>query len=234
MAVWTLLLYLLSQPWALSQYMDTVSVVLSLFVPASVVLGLAANLLYETDAEAGDGSRRRRNRFAVGLTLGLTVGLTGLLSVWGAGSLLRIIDLGAVYVTPQDMGAVAWVREHTPPDALFMVNTYTFPFAPEYVIGSDAGGWLPVLARRRVVTAPMTYPIERSMIEHYPQQIAALAGLSGDLGAPEAVARLRALGVTHVFVGARGGPIAVDKLLASPDYTLEFQEGSVYVFALRA
>ena len=202
--------------------MDTISVVLSLFVPAAVVLGLAANLLREEDGGAW------------GPRSWLAAGLTALLSLWGAGSLLRIIDPGAAYVLPQDMGAVAWVQEHTPPDALFMVNTYAFEFAPEYVIGSDAGGWLPVLARRRVVTAPMTYPIERSMIEHYPQQIAELAGLSSDLGAPAAVARLRALGVTHVFVGARGGPIAVDKLLASPDYTLEFHDGSVYVFALRA
>ena len=221
MALWTLLLYVFSQPWALSQYMDTVSVVISLFVPGSVVLGLAAVLLHEADG----GAWRWRSWLAVGLT--------ALLGLGGAGSLLRIIDPGAAYVLPQDMGAVEWVQEHTPPDALFMVNTYAFPFAPEYVIGSDAGGWLPVLARRRVVTAPMTYPIERSSIEHYPQQIAQLGGLSADLGAPEAVARLRALGVTHVFVGARGGPIAVDKLLASPAYTLEFHDGSVYVFALR-
>jgi hypothetical protein len=114
-----------------------------------------------------------------------------------------------------------------------MVNTFTFDFVPEYVIGSDAGGWLPVLAERRVVTAPMTYPIERSAVENYPQQIRRLAELSGDLAAPAAIAELRRWGVTHVFVGTRGGPIAADELRASPDYELLYEDGHASVFRLR-
>ena len=222
MACWALLLYVVSQPWAANQYMDTISVVQSLFVPGSVVIGLAAALFCELDSAGG-----RWRHWLVAI-------VTVLLSLIGVDSISRIVEPGAPYVLAQDLPAVRWVSNHTPADALFMVNTFSFDFMPEYVIGSDAGGWLPVLAKRRAVTAPMTYPIERSQIEGYPQQIRQLADLSGDLATPRAVEKLRSLGVTHVFVGQRGGPIQVDKLLASPDYELLYHDNGVYVFRLSA
>lgn len=220
MLVWALLMVALSQPWAANEYMDTVSVVQSLFVPGAVIIGLAAVLFWEVDRGPW-----RPLHWLVG-------GVIGGLSLLGASSISRIVEPGAAYVLAQDMAAVRWVSEQTPEDALFMVNTYTFDFMPEYVIGSDAGGWLPVLAGRRVVTAPMTYPIERLSVENYPQQIRRLAELSSDLAGAEAVAELRRLGVTHVFIGQRGGPISPAQLLASPDYVLAFQDGDVYVFRL--
>lgn len=220
MACWAVLLYALSQPWAANQYMDTISVVLSLFVPGAVIIGLAAALFWERE---GAGQRWRRP---------LLAGMTAALSLLGAFQISRIVDPGAMYVWPQDLPAAQWIGEETPSDALFMVNTFAFDFVPEYVIGSDAGGWLPVLAGRRVVTAPMTFPIERSEIENYPQKIRQLAGLSSDLTSPDAVRQLREWGVTHVFVGQRGGPIAVDMLLASPLYEVVYHEGNVYVFRL--
>jgi hypothetical protein len=221
MLVWALLLYILSQPWLANQYMDTITVVQSLFVPGAVIIGLAAALFMEPAA-----ARLPWRRWVVG-------GATVVLALLGANSIRSIVEPGAPYVLPADLAAVQWVRDHTPADALFMVNTFAFDFVPEYVIGSDAGGWLPVLAGRRVVTAPMTYPIERSAVEHYPAQIRRLAELSSDLATPAAVAELRRWGVTHVFVGARGGPIAVDLLRASNDYELLYEDGHTYIFRLR-
>lgn len=133
---------------------------------------------------------------------------------------------------PADLAAAQWVNANTPDDAVFMVNTYTFDFAPQFIIGSDAGGWLPLLAKRRVVTAPMSFSIERNMYENYPQRLQQLAALGGDLTTPQAVAALRSAGVTHVFVGSRGGPIEVDKLLHSPIYELEYEREGDYVFRL--
>ena len=219
-AIWALALYVLSQPWALSQYMDTITVVQSLFLPAAVVTGLAAGLFLAQDT----GVRQGRRWLVAGLTL--------LLSLVGARAISEIVEPGAPYVLPGDLRAVAWIGTNTPDDALFMVNTYTFDFAPQFIIGSDAGGWLPLLAKRRVITAPMTFSIERNMYENYPQRLQELAALGGDLTTPQATAALRAAGVTHVFVGQRAGPILVDKLLSSPAYALEFQDGSDYVFRL--
>ena len=221
MAIWALALYVLSQPWAFSQYMDTITVVQSLFLPAAVTIGLAAGLFL---AE-GTGARQVGRRW-------LVAGLTLLLSLAGVRAISEIVEPGAPYVLPADMAAVQWVNSNTPADALFMVNTYTFDFAPQFIIGSDAGGWLPLLARRRVITAPMSFSIERNMYENYPQRLQQLAALGGDLTTPQAVAALRGAGITYVFVGRRGGPIQVDKLLDSPAYVLEYQDGGDYVFRL--
>jgi hypothetical protein len=105
---------------------------------------------------------------------------------------------------------------------------------PDYVLGSDAGSWLPVLAGRSAVTAPMHYPVERNQWPDYEPRINALADLGGDLTTPAAIARLRAEGVTHIFIGARGGPIQADPLLASPAFELVYQDGPVYIFRLKA
>ncbi len=221
MVIWGLLLYLFSQPWAASEYMDTISVVQSLFVPAAVVIGLSAGLFQQMDVSG----RPWRHWLVAGVTV--------LLSLIGVRSISTIVEAGAAYVLPQDLPAMRWVRENIPNDARFMVNTYAFDFVPDYIIGSDAGGWLPVLAKRRVVTAPMTYPIERNQLADYPQHILELAHLSPDLTTPAALVALHRAGVTHLFAGQRGGPIDVSKLLASPAYQLLYQDGQVYVFALR-
>jgi hypothetical protein len=220
LTVWSLLLYILSQPWAISQYMDTVTVIQSLFLPGAVVIGLAAALFM-----IKDGPHMQWRSWAV-------AGTALVLSLLGGREISQIVEPGAPYVLPGDMPAVQWVAQNTPEDALFMVNTYTFDFAPQFIIGSDAGGWLPVLAKRRVVTAPMTFSIERNVYADYPARVQELSLLGGDLTTPAALAALQQAGVTHVFVGQRGGPIQVDKLLASPAYALDYQAGSNYVFRL--
>lgn len=221
MTLWALALYVLSQPWAFSQYMDTITIVQSLFLPAAVTIGLAVGLFLADEAGGQQVGRRW-----------LVAGLTLLLSLAGIRAISEIVEPGAPYVLPADLAAAQWVNSNTPDDAVFMVNTYTFDFAPQFIIGSDAGGWLPLLARRRVVTAPMSFSIERNMYENYPQRLQQLAALGGDLTTPEAVAALRSAGVTHVFIGSRGGPIEVDKLLHSPGYELEYERGGDYVFRL--
>ncbi len=221
MTIWALALYILSQPWAFSQYMDTITILQSLFLPLTVTVGLTAGLFLAGEAGA---QQRWRHWLVAGLTL--------LLSLAGMRAIGDIVEPGAPYVLPDDMAAVQWVRSNTPDDALFMVNTYTFDFAPQFIIGSDAGGWLPLLARRQVVTAPMSFSIERNLYENYPQRLQQLAALGGDLTTPAAVDALRKAGVTHVFVGRRGGPIEVDKLLQSSMYVLEYERGGDYVFRL--
>ena len=221
MTLWALALYVLSQPWAFSQYMDTITIVQSLFLPAAVTIGLAVGVFVADEAGGWHVGRRW-----------LVAGLTLLLSLAGIRAISEIVEPGAPYVLPADLAAAQWVNSNTPDDAVFMVNTYTFDFAPQFIIGSDAGGWLPLLAKRRVVTAPMSFSIERNMYENYPQRLQQLAALGGDLTTPEAVAALRSAGVTHVFIGSRGGPIEVDKLLHSPGYELEYERGGDYVFRL--
>jgi hypothetical protein len=222
MAAWLAILFVLSLPWAFGQYMDTNTIVLSLFVPGAAIVGIAAG-----DFMAGKADTPRWRTWAVGVTMLV-------LAVMGGANIVQIVEPGASYVQAPDLPAAAWVRDNTPPDARFMVNTFRFDFMPDYVLGSDAGSWLPVLAGRSAVTAPMHYPVERNQWPDYEPRINALADLGGDLTTPAAIARLRAEGVTHIFIGARGGPIQADPLLASPAFELVYQDGPVYIFRLKA
>ena len=56
------------------------------------------------------------------------------------------------------------------------------------------------------------------------------AGQLGDFNTPEALALLRSAGVTHVFIGARGGSLKPEMFMDSPHYSLLFTNGAAWVF----
>ena len=57
-----------------------------------------------------------------------------------------------VLATADDLAAFAWAQEHTPPDALFLVNEAVWRTVR---YGTDAGWWLNLIADRRT-TLPST------------------------------------------------------------------------------
>jgi hypothetical protein len=150
----------------------------------------------------------------------------------GAQAQARIADPALAYVTSADLTAAKWIEANTKASARFMVNTFHWDFLPRYITGSDAGYWLPVLADRRTVLPPLFYTSERASEPDLVERLVTLDRLGGHLASPEALAALQREGVTHVYVGQRGGPIVVSELLNSPAYVLEYQSGSVYVFRL--
>ena len=213
---------LLSTPRFAGAFMDTISVVISLYLPASVAIGWMIAAI--VDRWAG---RLRSLRWVA------RVGLAGL-SLWGAAAIGSIVEPGAAYVGPDDLPAMDWIQANTPASARFMVNTFHWDFLPNYVIGSDAGYWLPLLAGRATVTAPMIYLSERSTSPEVFDRLSALDRLGGQLTSPEALALLRREGITHVYIGQRGGPISVVELEGSPYFRLVYRHNEVYVFELVA
>jgi hypothetical protein len=216
--LWSLLLYWLSGPALLGIFLDTITVVTTLYFPAAVLVGWGLAQLYTGLAQ--------RYPLARGLVI---VGVAALI-VQGTLAISTVVDPAGVFVGPDDLPALAWIRDETPESAYFMVNTIHFDFHPNYIVGADAGWWIPVLAGRRTIAAPMTYPIERNQWPDYVERSVALDGLGGDLTSPTALALLAREGVTHVYVGQRGGQIDVAALLNSPAYEVAYQNGAAYVF----
>lgn len=218
--IWTVVMLLLSM-WSLTRvYVDTISVTISLYFPGAVAVGWAA-------AVVGDWLDRHwtPGRWAMGI--GLVI-----LMAQGARAIGSIVEPGAAYVGPDDVPALDWIRSNTPESSYFIVNTYNWGFLPDYVIGSDAGYWLPLLAGRRTITMPMTYPHERFEVPNQAERLVTFHRLRGHLTSPEALALLRQEGITHVYVGQRGGPIIVEDLIQSPMFDLSYRNGSAYVFEL--
>jgi hypothetical protein len=220
LSLWVVVMWVLSGPRLAGAFMDTISVVISLYIPASIIIGWFL-------VACGMWLARRwpATRWV------MSAGLIGL-AAWGAVTIANIVEVNAPYVQPDDLPAMAWIRNNLPASARFMVNTFHFAYSDNYVLGSDAGYWLPLLAGRTAITAPMIYTAERAAWPDFGERLVAFDRLNGQLTTPEALALLQKEGITHVYVGQRGGPIVAAELLKSSNFKLVYQNRGAYVFAV--
>lgn len=204
----------LGLPW--TPLLNNFAVEIALYIPVSA---LAA---YALDRVAGRWPDPARQRIAAGLAL-----LAGLLALAGQ---LAVRDDRYRLVYPADLQAFAWVRENTPPTARFLVNSLP-ALGDLAAAGTDAGWWLPLTTGRSTTLPPLLYVSERTP-PGYRDLILWLAHLPPEaLGQPEIRARLRALGITHAYLGVKGGPLRPDQLLRAGGRPLYAREG-VWIFAL--
>ncbi|HLF24921.1 MAG TPA: DUF6541 family protein [Anaerolineae bacterium] len=218
LSTWAALMLFLSTPRFAGAFMDTISVFISLYFPASVIIGWA--LATSIDALA------KRFNFVLRVAW---IGLAGVI-IWGAATISSIVEPGSAYVQADDLAAMEWIRQNTPPSARFMVNTFHWDYLDSYVIGSDAGYWLPLLANRAAVVVPMVYPSELSTVPDLAERIVALDRLNGHLTSLEALALLRQEGITHVYIGQRGGPLSEAEMESTSHFKLAYTNRSVYIF----
>jgi hypothetical protein len=109
----------------------------------------------------------------------------------------------------------------------YFVNLFT----PLYkTLPSDGGYWIPLLTGRETVVPPMVFTNERVSDPNYVENLRFIEKLNGDLTSPEGLEMLRNEGITHVYVGERGGPINPADLLSSPYFKLIYENNSVYIF----
>ena len=219
--LWTLVLLVGSNRKLLSGSMDTVSTVISLYIPFSIVIGWGIAQM-----------RRKAWGYLSHPWRALSIGV--LVSTLLMGLMPRLAPPGseAQYVQPEDLVAAAWIKDNLPEGSRFAVNSLNFSYNPEYIIGSDAGYWLPLLTGRQTITLPMVYTLERLRQADRHRQLVEFHKLEGHLSTPTGVSTLRRLGLTHVYIGKRGGWINPEELKHSPDFILVFEFEGTYVFAL--
>jgi hypothetical protein len=217
MITWAGTMLLLSGPYLLADMMDRVSVIISLYIPASIIIGWVSHVIY----------KQLKSPFQI-----LAIIIFLLIISWSGSDALHKNLIGRGFVTSLDLDAAAWIKSNTPNDALFIVNTYKFGFTSNFVIGIDAGYWLPLLADRRTVTIPMIYNIEMFRQPDGLQQLLDLYNLGQDLTTPKAIDYLYKVRASYVYVGEQGGPINVYLLLNSYNFKLVYQKESVYVFKI--
>jgi hypothetical protein len=174
-------------------------------------------------------------------------------SAWGVGWQRDLVPDYMRMVMPADVQAMAWVREHTPPDARFVVNSHPI-YGGDMIVGVDAGWWIPFFTGRRTNVPPMAYGSELAADPQYAAEIHALArdlrrrpltdgqGVLVDLTLPETIERLRTAGYTYVYSGAQpiagpGGIPAPDRidtarLRTSPHFRLVYNHDGVEIFEL--
>lgn len=200
------------------------------YIPASL---LSATLVVELIGPAAHRPRVSTLAFLVVLLLGL----------WGMRE--RMGDSNPAYhalVTRPDRQAASWIRDNTPEDARFLVNSCS-AYGGNSIIGSDGGWWLPLLADRQNTVPPMPYTGEVRADSEYHQQVHELARQmpQHDPDDPSVRSRLLQQGVTHVYLGQRQGSVACtedeaidpERLADSDAFALLYNQDRVWVFALR-
>ncbi len=153
LAVWGLLIALLMLPWGLRLNPirpDHMAIVL--FLPAALML---ANLLVGLVEITG---RLQMRAVQFGLQGGIVILILGML-VWGAWHSRSVINSETVFVSKADMQAFSWIRQNTPPEARFLINTTQWMTG--VYRGVDGGYWLPLMTGRQTLLPPALYTMSK-------------------------------------------------------------------------
>jgi hypothetical protein len=202
-------------------------VAISLFVPLSALIGGGACLAWEALARraASAGALAPRGARLAG------VAALAALAIWGAWNQRSVVNPATVLATGADVAAIAWVAEHTPPDARFLIN------ATEWQRGSDravdGGWWLLPLAGRWTSTPPVLYIFGDSVYVHETQERSELVRTLTPADMPRLLARMQRDGIGYVYLGTKPGALTKAMFAGNPAFETVYDAGGVTILALR-
>jgi hypothetical protein len=144
-----------------------------------------------------------------------------------------LIYTGYVYLRPGDLIVMDWIKNNTPPDALFLVNALQFDWQPGWLVGSDAGYWVPLLANRSSVIPPMVYPMEWASTALLPR-LEVIEGVSAEtvgqgVTTQELCNLLAVRGITNIFTN-KSWPFAVYKSSEQACFRIVYHQDRIWVF----
>ncbi len=214
---------------------------ITLFVPGAAAIGWGGDRLLDGIAtlllkRGSPGSVARPMdiaRLALGSVLAVAVAAAlGYAAGRGARTQIGIINPVTVLVTPADRDGLDWVQTHLPPEAVVLINGWEWLNGTW--AGSDSGAWIWPLTGRRTTIPPADYAYANAAWQKEVNDFNAQAAKIVDVDAPETLAFLRGAGVTHVFIGARGGTLKPEMFVGRQNYTLLYSNGSDWIFSVNA
>jgi hypothetical protein len=250
-ALWWFLVFLAANPHWLrlpgSGAISNFAVFIAAYIPAAILGGAAAGWAASTLvcwAGAGERAGPGAGEWARGRTVGVQLLFAVLFlaagSLWARARLGDVQPAQFALAARPDLRAAAWIKENTPPEARFLVNSF-FAYNNTVTAGSDGGWWLPYLAERQSTLPPLTYGVERGPIPNYirwTNQVTAAIQERG-LDDPQVLDLLRERQVTHVYIGQQGGMvnsggplIPLGTLLESPHFRPVYHQDRVWIFEL--
>jgi hypothetical protein len=207
------------------------AIIISLYIPISLICGWAV----------GELAHLHPLRDKLGQAI-ITVVFTGI-AIWFAIGQRNVAQPDTfALVTRPDMHAMSWIRDNTPTDSLFLVEG--FQIYGYSAVGSDAGWWLPLLAKRQNTIPPQYALMNEAPVDpDYSQNVVLLVGQLEDAGvsSPESMAMICRWGITHVYIGQRQGKASFEaaqlfspeEFLDHPDFSQVYQKDHVHIFALK-
>ena len=188
------------QAWgiAVSSYAN---IIISASIPLSLLAGFAAETLFApTPRLLGLFEKIHLNpRWFAALGLLLVI-------LAGSYSQLGTVNPISVLFAQRDDRAAQWIREHTAPGALILVDSFRWG---DTYWPSDGGGWLKPLTGR-----PSTYP-------HSAQEIAGIDAL------------IVSQKVQYIYLGQGYGELSARHFLDNPAYQVVYQAQGVSILAVK-
>jgi hypothetical protein len=208
---------------------------ISLFTPGSALLGWGADRWWHQArlwlANQPLGQRRWRHLFGAG-GFAAVAGLAGFAGLAGARTQLTVLNPTTILAVAADRDALAWLDAHLPSNAVVVVNGWNW--LSGLWAGSDGGAWILPLTGRQTTLPPNDYaygtPAYVAGIGAFNQQLAQTT----DASSPAFRSLLSGAGVTHIFIGARGGPLKPEMFVGNPYYELLYTNGADWIFAVRS
>ena len=168
----------------------------------------------------------------------------GILVIAILGSRQRINDvkpeLGAMVTNP-DQRAMEWIRNNSPENAKFLINSFS-AFYDTTIVGSDGGWWIPRLTERQTNVPPINYIFEKEPWNGYRESISTLTKLiySKGINHPDVLDELKSRNIEYVYVAQRQGlvnnPIDpyldVNTLLSEGNFTQIYHQDRVWIFKI--
>ncbi len=197
------------------------SMYIILFVPLAMYLGIVADRVWSWLAGQG--------RLWQWLGYGVTGALLAVLVVFGGRQQVMILNAQTILALEEDVPALRWMNENLPADATVAVNSWRW--LGQTWAGSDGGAWILPVTGRAVTTPPIDHiynPELFAEVRAFNEEATVVTNWSD----PAQAAWLTEQGVTHVYVGKRGGFFDPAQLHRNPEIDLIYSRDGVFVFAL--
>jgi hypothetical protein len=238
-SLWWLAVFLVANPQWLhlpgAGNIGTFTVEIASYIPAAVLLGAGLGWLLSGLPEAWERRRAVPVLEAALLALILMAG-----AVWSARQRLSTVDVRQFsLLTRPDLRAFDWIRQNTPNDSGFLVNSF-FAFNNSLNVGSDGGWWLPLLTERNSSTLPINYGTEKGPRPDFRLWVNALplAIQKDGLDSAAVKSMLSERGLNYVYIGQKQGSVNSPEplldpltLLKDPDFHLVYRQDRVWIFA---
>jgi hypothetical protein len=236
LGAWTMLVFLVLNLGPATWLVNNNAWAISLFLPGAVTLGwgadrwlLRARGLAASPENSGatPAGWHRARQFTGFLMAALAAGVAAYAAVVGVRNQAAIVNPVTVLATRDDLQALTWVDENLRHDARLLVNGWEW--LNGIWAGSDGGSWLLPVTGRGTTLPPLDYAFDPDLavaVASFNTRVSLL----DDANTQEARGLFESAGVTHVFIGARGGHLRPEMFVDSPHYRLLFTNGPAWVF----
>lgn len=208
------------------------AVFIAMYIPASLVIGTAFTWLMNPLI-----SRQPVVADALGILLVMVAIL------FTARSRLSDVQPDShAMATRQDITAMEWIRENTPPESRILVNSF-FAYGGSTIVGSDGGWWIPYFTARKISVPPMPYVSEKGPFADYVTYVNSLRQMIEEKGYthPQVIAELKARGYRYAYIGDKQGRVNYTGLVImkpkimidSGYYEAVYHKGNVWILRIK-